>query len=63
MEITASPCTTTTVLATASATAAKIVGLYRIDVGADEIVLPGSSHSRLGFCLSKEARAGRMRYR
>ena len=41
--------TTTIILALASATAAESAGSYRIDVGADQIVLPSSSHSRLGF--------------
>ena len=50
--------TTTIILAPASATAAGSAGSYRIDVGADQIVLPSSSHSRLGFSPSKEARAG-----
>ena len=55
-------CTTTAVLAIASATA-ESVGSYHIDVSADQIVLLGSSHTRLGFSLSKKARAGSMRYR
>ena len=55
--------TTTIILAPASATAAESAGSYRIDVGADQIVLPSSSHSRLGFSPSKEARAGIVRDR
>ena len=57
-----SPCTTTAVLASASATA-EIVGSYRIDVGADQVVLPSSSHSRFGFSPSKEAKASVVRGR
>ena len=49
--------------AIASSTAERSVGPYGVDVGANQIVLPGSSHSRLGFSLRKEARAGRMRDR
>ena len=54
---------TTTVLALATATAECRVGSYCIDVGADQIVLSCSSHSCLGFCPSKEARASVMRDR
>ena len=53
----------TIILAPASATAARSAGSYCIDVGADQIVLLGSSHSRLGFSPSKEARAGVVRDR
>ena len=55
------PGTSTAVPAIASATAARSVGSYYIDVCTDQIVLPGSSHSLRGFSPSKEARAGRMR--
>ena len=52
--------TTTTVLALATAMAEGRVGSYCIDVGADQIVLSCGSHSCLGFCPSKEARASVM---
>ena len=55
--------TPTAVLAIALATAAKSARSYRIDVSADQIVLPNSSHRRLGFSLGKEARARRVRDR
>ena len=53
--------TSTDVLAIASAMAAKSIGLDRIEMSADRIVLPSSSHSRLGFSPGKEVIAGRMR--
>ena len=55
--------TSTAGLAIASAVAAKSVRSYRIDVSADQIVLPGIRHSRLGFSPGKEAKASRVRDR
>ena len=43
------------------ATAERSVGPYSVDAGANHIMLPGCSHSRLGLSFHKEAKAGRMR--
>ena len=51
------PGTFTVDLAIASAMAERSAGPYHIDVGADQNMLPGSSHSCLGFSPRTEARA------
>ena len=50
-------------LAIASATAERSAGPYRVDVGADQIVLLGRSHNRLGFSLLDGSMEKQLEYR